>query len=193
MSSDNGIEAGISQEDQQTLLQVARHSIAYTLEHGDQIQLNVEDYPEALRQPRATFVTLHLNGELRGCIGTLEAHQPLVLDVAQNAYSAAFSDPRFMPVIATEAEQLEIHISILNPAQEMHFSSQRDLIGQLRPGVDGLILQEGPRRGTFLPSVWEQLPRPEEFLAHLKLKAGLPPDYWSPELRVWRYTTTSFP
>jgi AmmeMemoRadiSam system protein A len=193
MSSDRSVETEVSKEDKQTLLEVARRSIAHALEHGDQIPLNIEDYPEPLRQPRATFVTLHLNGELRGCIGTLEAHQPLVLDVAQNAYSAAFSDPRFLPVTAAESTQLEIHISILNPAQEIHFTSQRDLIGQLQPGVDGLILQEGLRRGTFLPSVWEQLPRPEEFFAHLKLKAGLPPDYWSPELQVWRYTTTSFP
>lgn len=193
MSSDKATDSIISTEEQEILLDVARQSIRYTLEYGDQIPLVVDDYPERLREKRATFVTLHLDGELRGCIGSLEAYQPLVLDVARNAHAAAFTDPRFLPVTAAEFKCLEIHISILNPAQEMQFDSQKDLIGQLRPGSDGLILQEGNHKGTFLPDVWEQLPEPERFFAHLKLKTGLPLNYWSPSLRVWRYTTTSFP
>ncbi len=191
MSSDKA--TAISTEEQEILLDVARQSIRYTLAHGDRMPLVADDYPERLREKRATFVTLHLDGQLRGCIGSLEAYQPLVLDVARNAHAAAFTDPRFLPVTAAEFERLEIHISILNPAQEMQFDSQKDLIGQLRPGIDGLIIQAGNHKGTFLPSVWEQLSEPEHFLAHLKLKAGMPLEYWSPTLRVWRYTTTSFP
>lgn len=193
MSSDKATNSTVSKEEQQILLDVARRSIHYTLAHGDRMPLIAGDYPERLREKRATFVTLYLDGELRGCIGSLEACQPLVLDMARNAHAAAFTDPRFLAVTAAEFERLEIHISILNPAQEMRFDSQKDLLGQLHPGSDGLILQEGNHRGTFLPVVWEQLPEPERFFAHLKLKAGLPLNYWSPSLRVWRYTTTSFP
>jgi AmmeMemoRadiSam system protein A len=112
--------------------------------------------------------------------------------VAQNAYAAAFSDPRFPPLREGEFEELDIHISILSPAEAMHFTSEADLLQQLRPGEDGLVMEEGFRRGTFLPSVWEQLPTPELFLRHLKQKAGLPADYWSSTLEVSRYTTHSF-
>ena len=152
--------------------------------------LLVED--ATLQQIRATFVTLEIDGELRGCIGTLEAHQALVNDVAYNAHAAAFSDPRFFPLSEKEYPRLDIHISILTPAEPMRFSSENDLIAQLRPGVDGLILQDGNHRGTFLPSVWEQLPEAKQFFTHLKRKAGLPMDYWTDSLQVYRYTTESF-
>ncbi|ALP52710.1 hypothetical protein Tel_05840 [Candidatus Tenderia electrophaga] len=193
MSSDEAAAAAVTAAEQDTLLDVARQSIAHTLNHGEQIRLEIQDYPDRLRQQRAAFVTLHLDHELRGCIGNLEAYQPVVLDVARNAYAAAFSDPRFLPVTMAEFERIDIHIAILNPAEEMQFDSQTDLITQLRPGIDGLIIQQDGHRGTFLPSVWEQLPEPEQFFAHLKLKAGLSPKHWSPSLRVWRYITTSFP
>jgi AmmeMemoRadiSam system protein A len=123
----------------------------------------------------------------------LEACRPLAEDVAENARAAAFEDPRFPPLTLPELAKLEIHISILSPSEEMVFSSESDLLRQIRPGVDGLILQEGFRRGTFLPSVWAELPEKELFLTHLKLKAGLPADYWSDTLRVFRYTTDCFP
>ncbi|HHJ80660.1 MAG TPA: AmmeMemoRadiSam system protein A [Candidatus Tenderia electrophaga] len=178
---------------QQTLLTVARQSIFYGLQHGQPMPVHMDDYPPPLRQQRATFVTLNIGGQLRGCIGTLEAHRLLLLDVAHNAYAAAFNDPRFLPLSQAEFEQLEIHISILSPAEEMAFTSEQGLINQLRPGIDGLILQAGQQRGTFLPSVWQQLPEPEQFIQQLKLKAGLPANYWSANLRVWRYTSLSFP
>ncbi len=194
MCSDKQTEKTISAADrQQLLLKLARESIEYRLQHNYEISIRIGDYPPELQQERATFVTLHLKNQLRGCIGTLEAYQPLVLDVAHNAYAAAFTDPRFMPVTQSEVTELEIHISILNPAEEMHFESEQDLIDQLRPDIDGLIMQDGNRRGTFLPSVWEQLAEPREFIHHLKLKAGLPASHWSDTLQVWRYTTTSFP
>lgn len=184
----------LSNEDRKTLLSVARLAIEYGLSSGGQQQLpiDLQQYNETLNQPRATFVTLEINKELRGCIGTLEARQSLVKDVARNAHAAAFSDPRFSPLTASEYENVEIHISILSPAQPMEFTSEEDLLRQLQPGIDGLILEDGFYRGTFLPSVWESLPEPEQFFTHLKRKAGLPVNYWSKSLQVQRYTTESF-
>jgi AmmeMemoRadiSam system protein A len=177
-----------SESEKKILLEVADEAIKFGLEHGKCLELNVSNYPEKLQQKRASFVTLEIAGELRGCIGTLNARQPLVLDVAQNAYSAAFCDPRFCPLTAEEFPLLTKHISVLSIPTPMQFTSEEDLIAQLRPGVDGLILREGGCCGTFLPSVWEPLPEPRQFLQHLKGKAGLPPDYWSDTIRVERYT-----
>jgi AmmeMemoRadiSam system protein A len=174
------------------LLQVARDSLAWGINKGVSKPVDVEQFESELQQPAACFVTLHRNDQLRGCIGSLEARRPLVEDVSKNAFAAGFQDPRFPALQEYELDQLDLSISVLTPAQEMHFTSQQDLIKQLKPGIDGLILEEGQRRGTFLPSVWEQLPDPEQFLHHLKLKAGLPVDYWSDKLRVFRYTTESF-
>ena len=174
------------------LLDVARKSIRHGLDHGSPLQVVPGDYAPALQAQRASFVTLHLDRELRGCIGHLEAVEPLVADVADNAFSAAFKDPRFPAVRETELAGLHIHVSVLTPAEPMEFTSEADLLRQLRPGVDGLILEDGWARGTFLPSVWESLPEPREFLAHLKRKAGLPMSHWSDRLRIYRYTTESF-
>ncbi len=174
------------------LLQVARDSIAHGLRTGRPLVVDPADFDPELQAQRATFVTLEEGGQLRGCIGHLEAIQPLVADVAENAFNAAFRDPRFPPVSAGEFDALEIHISVLSPPEPMAFDSETDLLRQIRPGVDGLILEEGIYKGTFLPSVWEQLPDPRQFLAQLKMKAGLPPNYWSDTLKVSRYTTESF-
>ncbi len=177
---------------QQQLLELAEASIRHGLEHGRPLSPAPEDYPAVPTTPGACFVTLHSHGELRGCIGSLQAHQPLLDDVAYNAFAAAFSDPRFPPLRESELPGLEIHLSLLSEATPIDFLSEEDLLQQLRPGEDGLVLEEGRRRGTFLPSVWEQLPTNELFLRHLKQKAGLPPDYWSDTLKVSRYTTESF-
>lgn len=176
----------------QQLLGVARESIRQGFD-GEILVVRAADYPEPLRVPRATFVTLHVDGVLHGCIGTLEAWRPLVEDVASNAYGAAFQDFRFPALTLPEFKHLDVHISILNPSEPMNFSSEGDLIAQLRPGIDGLILEEGHRRGTFLPSVWESVPDARDFVRQLKLKAGLAPDYWSKNLRIQRYTTASIP
>lgn len=178
-----------SDADRQALLRIAADSIRYGLTHGRPLPVVVERQPAALRAPGAAFVTLEKAGQLRGCIGTLEAHQPLAADVAENAFNAAFRDPRFPPVREEELDTLEIHISVLTPPEPLSFTSEADLLAQLRPHRDGVILQDGWHRGTFLPSVWDSLPQPREFLTHLKLKAGLPPDYWSATLRAWRYGT----
>jgi uncharacterized protein len=176
-------------QQQQTLLNIARYSIAQGLKTGQGIKPEISQYDEALQHNRASFVTLHKNQQLRGCIGNLQASRPLIQDVSENAYAAAFRDPRFPAVTAAELDQLHISISVLTPATPIHFTSEQDLIEQLKPGEDGLILTEGARRGTFLPSVWQQLPRAQEFLQHLKIKAGLPASYWSDNIQISRYHT----
>lgn len=170
------------------LLDIARDSIRHGLQRGGQLSVIAEDYPEVLREKRATFVTLKIDGALRGCIGTLEAHRPLVKDIADNAFAAAFRDPRFGRLSEPEFERLHYHISVLTPPEPMQFEDEADLLRQLRPAVDGLVLEDGPFRGTFLPSVWESLPEPVQFLRHLKQKAGLAQQHWSPTVRIRRYT-----
>ena len=188
----SNIPSVLTPSHKQQLLQLAGDSIKKGL-CGETLAVRATDYPEPLRGLRATFVTLHVDEKLRGCIGTIEARRTLVEDVVSNAYGAAFRDTRFSALTWTEFERLDIHISILSLPEPVQFSSEADLLAQLRPQVDGLIIEEGFYRGTFLPSVWEQLPEPREFLRHLKHKAGLPPDYWSSRIRVQRYTTESIP
>jgi len=182
----------LSKAHQQRLLDIAKASIQHGLRSGRPLPINLDDFPPELTERRATFVTLQKHRQLRGCIGMLEATRPLAEDVAQNAFAAAFRDPRFPALTADEFSDLDIHVSILSPAEPMAFTSEQDLISQLQPGIDGLILEEGRRRGTFLPSVWESLPSPEQFLRHLKQKAGLPPDYWSDNILIYRYRTEMF-
>lgn len=182
----------LTKPQQSVLLTLAWESIAHGLKTGKPLKINPAEYPAELTMPRATFVTLERKNELRGCIGMLEAIRPLVQDVAENAFAAAFCDRRFIPLADHELADLEIHISILSPAEEMTFSSELELLGQLRPDVDGLILQEGSHRATFLPSVWESLHAPIQFLQQLKQKAGLPATYWSKTIKAYRYTTESF-
>lgn len=183
----------LNESEKNSLLQLAKASISHGLKTGQPLTVNLQNYATALTENRASFVTLERQGQLRGCIGMLEAVRPLVQDIAENAFAAAFRDPRFPPLTAAEFVDLDVHISILSPAELLHFSSEQDLIAQLQPGLDGLILQEGHQRGTFLPSVWEQLPSPQQFLQHLKQKAGLPSHYWSDTLKVSRYRTDMFP
>lgn len=180
-----------TEQECEILHHLAKHSIEQGLKHKKLLSMNPLDYPRKLGETRATFVTLKINHQLRGCMGTIIAVRPLVQDVCHHAYAAAFSDPRFSPLQSSELSLLDIHISILSPLEPISFKSEEDLIQQLRPGIDGLILQEGFQRGTFLPSVWESLPDPRDFLHHLKQKAGLSPHYWSPSLHVQRYTTES--
>jgi AmmeMemoRadiSam system protein A len=176
-------------QEKDILLTIAKKSILHGLENGQPLPVELTQYSEVLRQIRAVFVTLELKGHLRGCIGTLQALEPLVQAVAHYAFEAAFKDPRFPAVTAEEAEDLDIALSVLSPAESIFFESEQDLIGQLRPNIDGLILIEKGYSGTFLPSVWSQLNNPKEFLDHLKMKAGLPHHYWSDTIQIKRYTT----
>lgn len=170
------------------LLPIARSSIANAL--GQPLAAR-EDAPW-LREHGATFVTLTQNGGLRGCIGTLEAHRPLVEDVKANALAAAFRDPRFPPLQAPELAYTRVELSLLSPAEVMRFESEQDALAQLRPEVDGVIFEYGYYRSTFLPQVWEQLPDPEAFLAQLKRKAGLAASFWAEGVRLSRYTVTKW-
>lgn len=174
------------------LLDLARRSIAHGLDTGRALPVALDGLPPVLAADGAAFVTLLLAGRLRGCIGHLEPVGPLAVDVSENAYAAAFRDPRFPPVRAPELDLLHVEVSVLTPSEPIAFGSEEELLAALRPGIDGVILAEGARRGTFLPSVWEQLPEPAEFLRHLKLKAGLAAGYWSPRLTASRYRTESF-
>lgn len=192
MQKNTGVSETLSDEDKTSLKEVAREAIRHGLEHHICQAINSERYASSLQIPGASFVTIKKNGQLRGCIGSLQAHKPLVADVAHNAYAAAFSDHRFAPLAARELADIELEISILSPAQPMDFSDENDLLEQIRPGIDGLILEEGVHRGTFLPTVWESLPDSKSFVQNLKQKAGLSPDYWSPTVKIFRYTSESF-
>lgn len=182
----------LNKENRLLLRELAYQSIRHGLETGQALEIDIAQYPAELQAEKATFVTLHRNKELRGCIGILKPVRPLAEDVAYNAWAAAFSDSRFMPLSADEIDDLDIHISILGTPGEMDFTSEDDLVKQIRPGIDGLIMEEGFNKGTFLPSVWESLIDSREFLRHLKLKAGLPANYWSDNIKVMRYTVEEF-
>lgn len=181
-----------SQTERELLNDVAKASILNGLENHLPLTVDISEYPQALQEKRASFVTLNIHHNLRGCIGTLSPYRALVEDIAHNAHAAAFSDPRFPALSEHEFPLLAYHLSVLSDTSPMAFASEPDLLAQIRPGIDGLILSDKGQRGTFLPSVWEQLPEPEMFLQHLKLKAGLPGNYWSDSLEVSRYTVESW-
>lgn len=145
-----------------------------------------------LSLPAATFVTLTRDGELRGCIGSLTQNRPLRDDVARNARAAAFEDPRFPAVTMEELDRLRIEVSVLEPSEPIECSSEAELLAALRPSLDGLTLECGSNRATFLPQVWERCPEPRRFVEALKRKAGLPEDFWSDEIRFFRYSVTAF-
>jgi AmmeMemoRadiSam system protein A len=150
-----------------------------------------ETLPVQLLEPGASFVTLKRAGELRGCRGLLEPVRPLALDVWHNAWASAYDDPRFPPVGASELPELDIEVSLLSALERVLAETQEQLLGSLEPGRHGVLIALGPRRATFLPQVWKSLPEPSRFLAELKSKAGIPRDYWSPDIEAWRYTTHS--
>ena len=172
----------------EVLLTLARAAI------GDRLGVAAGAAPThaALAADGATFVTLRLGGELRGCIGTLEAHRALGADVRANAVAAAFRDPRFAPLTAGEFTAMAIEVSVLGRSEPLAAADERDALVRLRPGVDGVILAHGHRRATFLPQVWEQLPDPREFLAALKRKAGLPDDFWDTRVTLARYAVVKY-
>ncbi|MCW8880042.1 MAG: AmmeMemoRadiSam system protein A [Kangiellaceae bacterium] len=179
----------ITLKDKKIILDTARHAIQYGLTYQRPPILELETYPKELQENAATFVTLKETNRLRGCIGTIEAYQPLIQDVAEHAYAAAFNDPRFPPVNSIEEPMLHISISLLSTPEELKASSEQELIEKIRPDVDGVILKYKQHKGTFLPSVWEQIKTPEEFVHKLKLKAGLAENFWSDELTIATYQT----
>jgi AmmeMemoRadiSam system protein B/AmmeMemoRadiSam system protein A len=171
-----------------TLLKLARSEIASKLGH----EVPFATQASWLAEPGASFVTLTRQGELRGCIGTLEAHRPLGVDVRENAVAAAFRDPRFMPLTRDEFDAIRVEVSLLSPTEALTVDDEASALATLRPNVDGVVFEYGHHRSTFLPQVWEQLPEPAEFMAHLKRKAGLPMDFWAEGIRLSRYSVSKW-
>ena len=171
-----------------TLLGLVRGSISSGLTSGRPAEVSLNpSLPPLLTANGAAFVTLKLDGHLRGCIGSPVAYRPLMTDVAQHAFNAAFKDQRFSPLTVEEAPRLDLSVSVLTPPVPMHFRDEADLLAQLRPGIDGLIIEDDGKRALFLPSVWEELPEKRAFLAHLKHKAGMAVDHFSPNFRASRF------
>ncbi len=186
------IESAFSNEQGQVLLQIARAAISSALGQVVAQPEPVGDAAVRLQAPGASFVTLTQLGLLRGCIGSLEARRPLLDDVKANAIAAALHDPRFAPLTLSELGFTSVEVSVLSPMQPLDFDSEEQALAQLRPGVDGVVFAYGRYRSTFLPQVWEQLPKPRQFMAHLKQKAGLAPDFWAQDVKLQRYTVHKF-
>ncbi len=183
----------LSSENREYLLRLAREAIASHLRGERPPSVDQDTLPEPLARDGASFVTLTKNGKLRGCIGSLEPRRPLALDVRENAIGAASQDPRFPPVQISERQDLHIEISVLSPARPLAYEDGEDLVAKLRPGVDGVVIERGWNRATFLPQVWEKLPDPYQFLEHLCRKAYLPTDsYNRPGLDVYTYQVEKF-
>ena len=174
------------------LLRLARSSIEYGLVYKEPVPIRRGEFPRALTSPGATFTTLRADGELRGCCGTLKAVRPLADDVARSAFRAAFRDSRFDPVVAHELSAIRLEVSVLSPLEAMSVTDEADLLEQLRPDIDGIVITAEGHRATLLPEVWEMFPDPQRFLVALKAKCGLAADYWSDRLEFQRYETTCF-
>jgi uncharacterized protein len=188
------VMARVTPENRRTLLTVAARTIALAamLPERPWRELDVEEYADELRQLRASFVTVHRRLKLRGCRGSIAASEPLVVNVARSARAAAFFDERFSPIVLEEVAELDLHISVLGTPRRLIVDSEGKLLSSLRVGIDGLIIREGSRQALFLPSVWEKLEDPQTFVEHLKVKAGLPPSYWSSGIVCERFTVEEF-
>jgi len=172
----------------QILLAIARAAISAAL--GKPVQ--ADESAAWLQEKGATFVTLTQHGELRGCIGSLEAYRPLLQDIKANALAAAFRDPRFLPLGADELDNTQVEVSLLSPLSAITFNGEQDALAQLLPHLDGIVFEYAPYRSTFLPQVWEQLPEAAEFMAHLKHKAGLSSGFWADGIKLSRYTVSKW-
>ncbi len=185
---------GLTQNHIEQLFDIARTALRKTVIEGEQRwQPDLARLPGPLRQPAATFVTLHTDGKLHGCIGSVEPRLPMAWDVAKNAIAAARHDPRFPVLRPDELDRTEVEISILSPMQEVSYRTMNDLLEKIRPGVDGVLVERGWQRGLLLPQVWEQIRDPLEFLGHVALKAGASPDiYLAPDTNVYTFQVHSF-
>jgi AmmeMemoRadiSam system protein A len=185
-------EAGAMSEVEQrrALLGLARECIQTALVTGERPSFPERPLAEALHRPGAAIVTLRLGRDLRGTAGSFTVGRPLCVDVWHNAWRAAFSDPRFAPLRASEWRAANLQVSLLTPSRRVRVWSEARLVKKLRPKIDGLAIEYQGARATFPPSVWEQIPDPKDFVAYLKLKAGLSADFWSREIRIERYRAT---
>jgi AmmeMemoRadiSam system protein A len=168
----------LTAEEQKTLLRLAREAMEHAVRGEKLPPLDLSSLSPTLREPGASFVTLTIGGQLRGCIGALEAYQPLAEDVREHAIAAALQDPRFPPVREDELSKIQVEVSRLTRPLPLDYKDASDLLSKLRPGVDGVVLRDGFRRATFLPQVWEKIPNLAEFLDNLCYKMGASPDLW---------------
>ena len=183
----------LAPHERKVLLELAGKTVEEVVRHNRLPRIDPAELPESLKELRACFVTLTKEGELRGCIGSILPQEPLCRAVIERARSAAVDDPRFPPVAPAELDDLEIEVSVLSVPRRLEYDSPEELLGKLRPGVDGVVLVVGGRRATYLPQVWEKLPEPEVFLSRLSQKAGLPPSAWqSPEATIQVYQVEAF-
>lgn len=187
------MEKPLTEEEKTFLLSLARSTIEKAVKGQPLPTWSPQELTETLNNKEACFVTLNMDGDLRGCIGSLEAYQSLVEDVRDHARQAALEDHRFPPVTVTEVPRLHIEISRLTPPTPLKYENPEDLPGLLQPDIDGVILKDGLRRATFLPQVWRQLPDTNEFLSHLCSKMGAPADLWQKKvLEVFTYQVEEF-
>jgi len=187
------MQANLTLEEQQTLLRMAREAMEYGVRGKRLEPLNVRSLSTHLREQGASFVTLTIRGQLRGCIGALEARQPLAADVREHAMAAALEDPRFPPVREDELSRIQIEVSSLTRPISLEYKDAADLLSKLKPHLDGVILRDGGRRATFLPQVWEKIPDPIEFMNNLCYKMGLSDNAWRVKhLEVFIYQVEEF-
>ncbi len=183
----------LTAEEKSLLLRLARQSIEQAVNRRDRPTLNLSEFSAHLQENGASFVTLTIRGDLRGCIGALEPYQPLVQDVCEHAAAAALEDYRFLPVTPAEVPLLEIEISRLTAPERLSYATPAELLSRLRPQIDGVVLRDPPRRATFLPQVWEKLPQPGAFLGQLCQKMGAPANLWQHKiLEVYTYQVEEF-
>ena len=187
------IDTFLSEIDKKKLLKIAREAITRVVRNEQLKRIKPQEHSQLLREPGASFVTLTIREELRGCIGTLEANQPLILDVQEHAVAAAMEDYRFPVVREKELQMINIEISRLTPVHLMDYSTPEDLVSKIRVNVDGILIKASGRRATFLPQVWEKVPDTEQFLSQLCMKMGAPPDLWrNKHLQIYTYQVEKF-
>lgn len=187
------MDDGLTPAEKKTLLGLARSTLERGVRGQELPDVDLEHLTPHLRQAGASFITLTVHGNLRGCIGALEPYQPLAQDVREHALAAALEDPRFPPVTPSELERIEIEISRLTVPRMLEYRDEADLLGRLRPKIDGVILRDGTRRATFLPQVWDKIPDKAEFLDNLCAKMGAPADTWRRKhLEVLTYQVEEF-
>jgi len=180
-------------EEQKIMLRMAREAIEYRVRGEKLPPIQTTSLTPNLSEQGATFVTLTIGGQLRGCIGTLEAYQPLADDVREHAIAAAFEDPRFPPLSEDELSRIQIEVSRLTRPIPLEYKDADDLLSKLRPSVDGVLIKDGLRRATFLPQVWEKIPDPSEFMDNLCYKMGAAHHHWrNKHLDVFTYQVEEF-
>ena len=187
------MEDKLTLEEQQTLLRMAREAMEYGVRGKKLPSLNKETLSSHLSEKGASFITLTIRGDLRGCIGALEAYQPLAEDVREHAIAAALEDPRFPPVREAELSRIQIEVSRLTRPIPLEYEDASDLLSKLRPHVDGVLLKDDYRRATFLPQVWEKIPDPVQFMNNLCYKMGVSENLWQiKHLNVLTYQVEEF-